>query len=166
MGSFFFPDLRAMTKRILMVCMGNICRSPMAEGILRAMAEEKGLHLHIDSAGTIGNHVGEAPDPRAQACMIGHGIDISGLRARQVKPEDARDFDLLLAMDEENLEDIRRMTTDPLLLGRMRLMMDHAPEHPLREVPDPWYGGPEGFETVYDMLTEACGNLVNELTHG
>ena len=98
--------------------------------------------------------------------MIGHGIDISGLRARQVKAQDARDFDLLLAMDEDNLAGIRRLTTDPLLLGRMELMMDHAPGHPLREVPDPWYGGPEGFEQVYAMLTEACANLLTELHHG
>lgn len=154
-----------MTKSILMVCMGNICRSPMAEGILRAMAEERGLRIRIDSAGTIGNHAGEAPDPRAQACMLGHGIDISGLRARQVRADDLRSFDMILAMDEENLADLRRLSDDPQQLDRVKLMMDHAPANPFREVPDPWYGGAEGFEDVFQMLSEACANLLEELTH-
>ncbi len=152
-----------MSKSVLMVCMGNICRSPMAEGILRALAKERGIELFIDSAGTINNHVGEAPDPRAQACMISHGIDITSLRARQVKATDLARFDLVLAMDRDNLDGIRGLKAEPALLAKVRLMMDHAPEHPLREVPDPWYGGPEGFEEVYGMLHEACSNLLDEL---
>lgn len=143
--------------------MGNICRSPMAEGILRDLARARGIDLRIDSAGTIGNHVGEAPDHRAQACIRGHGGDISDLRARQVKARDLSDFDLVLAMDEDNLLDLQRLTTDRSLQVKAQLIMDFAPDHPLREVPDPYYGGPDGFEQVYDMLTDACGRLLDEL---
>ena len=152
-----------MSISVLMVCMGNICRSPMAEGILRALAKERGIDLLIDSAGTINHHVGEAPDPRAQACMISHGIAITSLRARQVKANDLARFDLVLAMDRDNLADIQRSDVEPALFRKVRLMMDYAPEHPLREVPDPWYGGTEGFEEVYDMLHTACTNLLDEI---
>ena len=146
-----------------MVCMGNICRSPMAEGILRDLASARGIDLRIDSAGTIGNHVGEAPDHRAQACMHDHGGDISDLRARQVRARDLTDFDLVLAMDEDNLQELQNLTPDRSLQAKAQLIMDFAPDHPLREVPDPYYGGPEGFEQVYDMLTDACGRLLDEL---
>ncbi len=151
------------TKSILMVCMGNICRSPMAEGILRDLALARGIELRIDSAGTIGNHTGEAPDHRAQACMLGHGGTISDLRARQVHARDLSDFDLVLAMDEDNLMDLHKLTTDISLQAKARLIMDFAPDHPLREVPDPYYGGPDGFELVHDMLSDACGRLLDEL---
>ncbi len=146
-----------------MVCMGNICRSPMAEGILRDLARARDIDIRIDSAGTIGNHVGESPDHRAQACMHGHGGNISDLRARQVRANDLTDFDLVLAMDEDNLMDLHKLTTDRSLQAKAQLIMDFAPDHPLREVPDPYYGGPDGFEQVYDMLTDACDRLLDEL---
>lgn len=149
--------------RILLVCMGNICRSPMAEGIIRAMAQERRSPITTDSAGTIGHHIGEAPDPRAQANMLRHGIDISDLRARQVAPEDFHTFDLLLAMDASNLRGIRMLAPDASLISKARLIMDYAPEHALREVPDPYYGGDAGFEAVHDMLSIACARLLDQL---
>ena len=153
------------TKKILLVCMGNICRSPMAEGILRHKALERRISVETDSAGTINNHVGESPDPRAQLCMRDQGIDISDLRARQISPSDFHRFDLLLAMDESNLKGLLRIAPDDGLARKARLMMDFAPDRP-HEVPDPYFGGAEGFEEVYRMLDEACENLLNGLQHG
>ena len=151
--------------KILMVCLGNICRSPMAEGILRHKAFERGMSIATDSAGTINNHVGESPDRRAQQCMSGHGIDISDLRARQIRPADFHAFDLLLAMDESNLKGMVRIAPDRELVRKARLLMDFAPDRP-HEVPDPYYVGAEGFEEIYRMLTEACENLLNGLRYG
>lgn len=149
--------------RILMVCLGNICRSPMAEGVLRHLARERGLSITTDSAGTGDYHVGEAPDHRAQAAMRRQGLDISDLRARQVTPEDFDRFDLLLAMDGDNLRHMLRLAPSPAHAAKARLIMDHAPGHTLREVPDPYFGGEEGFDAVLDMLMEACTNLLNDV---
>lgn len=151
------------TKRILLVCMGNICRSPMAEGLVRHKARLRGMAVTTDSAGTIDHHAGEPPDPRAQRCMAMHGIDISDLRARHLHPQDFLDFDLLLAMDAENLRGLQRVVPDAALAAKATLIMDHAPAHRLREVPDPWYGGPDDFEAVFAMLDEATDNLLNAL---
>ncbi len=152
--------------RILTVCLGNICRSPMAEGVLRHRAALEGLTIATDSAGTSRNHVGEAPDPRACKAMQRHGIDISDLRARQLQAMDLARFDLLLAMDKHNLAGIHRLTEDSGLRRKALLIMDHAPQHPLREVPDPYYGDQEGFEAVYRMLDEAVTGLFEHLRHG
>lgn len=154
-----------MTTRILLVCMGNICRSPMAEGLVRHRAKEHGLDITTDSAGTIDHHAGEAPDPRAQRCMRDHGIGIGDLRARRIVPGDFRDFDLLLAMDESNLNGLLQVAPDYEFSRKARLIMDYAPELP-REVPDPWYGGPEDFEMVFRMLDRATTNLMDTLRHG
>jgi protein-tyrosine phosphatase len=151
------------TKKILLVCMGNICRSPMAEGIVRDMIRERGLPITTDSAGTINNHVDEAPDPRAQACMLEHKSDISDLRARQIRSSDFIEFDLLLAMDRDNLDGLRRIAPSSSLATKAKLIMDYAPIYPVSEVPDPYYGGAEGFEVVHRMLTAACSNLLDEL---
>ncbi len=148
-----------------MVCMGNICRSPMAEGVLRHWVRAKKLDVTIDSAGTISNHVGEAPDPRAQAAMRAHGIDISDLRARQVTPSDFERFDLLLAMDVDNLEYLRGIAPTNKEATKAKLIMDYAPDQSGRSVPDPYYGDHEGFEEVYRMLVDACANLITELQH-
>ena len=152
--------------RILLVCMGNICRSPMAEGVLRHKALERGMAVETDSAGTIDNHVGEPPDVRAQKCMRDHNIDIRDLRARQIRPYDFDEFDLLLAMDESNLNGLLRIAPNAELAKKAKLMMDYAPGHPLREVPDPYYGGAEGFEDVFIMLNDACDNLLDALRDG
>lgn len=147
--------------KILLVCLGNICRSPMAEGVLRHLAAERGLAIVTDSAGTGDYHVGEPPDRRAQAAMRRREIDISDLRARQFVAEDFERFDLLLAMDADNLRNMRRLALSPVHARKAQLIMDHAPSHPLREVPDPYYGGEAGFDEVYDMLNAACNNLLD-----
>lgn len=149
--------------RILLVCLGNICRSPMAEGVLRHLAEERGITLETDSAGTSDYHVGEAPDARAQAAMLRQGLDISDLRARQFVQSDFDRFDLLLAMDAENLRNMRRLAPSPEHASKAMLIMDLAPMHALREVPDPYFGGDEGFDDVYRMLMMACGNLLDRI---
>ena len=154
-------DLRAM--KILLVCLGNICRSPMAEGILRDMIQKENLPWTTDSAGTGDYHVGEAPDKRAQKAMKDREKDISDLRARQIRPSDFEEFDLLLAMDASNLKNMRAIAPNDELAKKARLIMDHAPEHELREVPDPYFGGDEGFVEVHDMLTIACSNLIADV---
>ncbi len=149
--------------KLLLVCLGNICRSPMAEGILRDMIAKEGLEWSTDSAGTGDYHVGEAPDKRAVKAMKDRDIDISDLRARQLRPQDFEKFDLLLAMDASNLSNMQAMAPNAELAKKARLMMDFAPGHVLREVPDPYFGGDEGFREVYEMLTIACRNLMNDV---
>ena len=149
--------------KILLVCLGNICRSPMAEGILRDMIRKQGLDWSTDSAGTGDYHVGEQPDKRAMKAMLDHDIDISDLRARQLHASDFEAFDVLLAMDANNLQNMRRLAPSKEHAMKARLMMDHAPHHALREVPDPYFGGDEGFEEVYQMLTIACANLIDDV---
>lgn len=149
--------------RILMVCLGNICRSPMAEGILRDLVRKEGLDFVTDSAGTADYHVGEKPDRRARAAMRKHGIDIDDLRGRHFVAEDFERFDLLLAMDESNLRNMLRIAPNEALAGKAKLVMDYAPAHPKREVPDPYYGDDSGFDHVYAMLDEACRNLLNDV---
>lgn len=133
----------------------------MAEGVLRHLAAERGLAINTDSAGTSDYHVGEPPDRRAQAAMRRQNLDISDLRARRFVAEDFERFDLLLAMDAENLRNMRRLASSPILARKARLIMDHAPEHSLREVPDPYFGGDEGSDEVYHMLRSACNNLLD-----
>jgi protein-tyrosine phosphatase len=150
--------------RILMVCMGNICRSPTAEGMLRQKLNEAGLaeRIEVDSAGTYGGHAGDPPDPRSQRHAARRGLDLSALRARQVAEDDFRRFGLILAMDEDNLEALERVR--PADAPPPRLLMEFArrPGAP-REVPDPYYGGPDGFERVLDLVEDACTGLVENL---
>ncbi|MEZ4806471.1 MAG: low molecular weight protein-tyrosine-phosphatase [Flavobacteriales bacterium] len=148
-----------MAMKILMVCLGNICRSPMAEGILRHIAHREKLDIITDSAGTSDYHVHEAPDRRAQAAMLAHGIDITDLRGRQLLPSDFTEFDLLLAMDASNLQHMIGIAPDAASAAKAKLIMDFAPDHPEREVPDPYYGGDQGFERVFEMLLAACTEL-------
>lgn len=149
--------------KLLLVCLGNICRSPMAEGILRDMIAKEGLEWSTDSAGTGDYHVGEAPDNRAVKAMKDRDIDISDLRARQLRPQDFEEFDLLLAMDASNLRNMQAVAPNTELAKKARLMMDFAPDHALREVPDPYFGGDEGFREVFEMLTIACRNLMTDV---
>src|SRR5690606_38564008 len=142
-------------KKILLVCLGNICRSPMAEGLLREMAKQRGLQIQTDSAGTGDAHIGQAPDPRGQAEMRRHGSRISDLRARQFTRADLERFDLLLAMDQQNLSDMQRLASSPELAAKARLMLDRSNDRKGGDVPDPWYGGSEGFGPVHNMLKEA-----------
>jgi protein-tyrosine phosphatase len=150
--------------RILFVCLGNICRSPTAEGVLRAVAarEFPELAIDIDSAGTANYHVGEPPDRRAVAAARRRGYDLAGLRARQVQPEDFLSFDLVLAMDRANLSELRarRMEDATAQLG---LFMSFAPGSGYDEVPDPYYGGVEEFERVLDLCEAASRGLLATL---
>lgn len=135
----------------------------MAEGVLRHIARERGLAITTDSAGTGDYHVGEAPDRRAQAAMRRQGIDISDLRARQFVAKDFEHFDLLFAMDADNLRNMLRLAPSQELAKKAALIMDHAPHHPQREVPDPYYGGDKGFDDVHAMLNEACTGLLDHV---
>jgi protein-tyrosine phosphatase len=150
--------------KILFVCMGNICRSPTAEGVFKGMVEKAGLAREIvsDSAGTHDYHVGEAPDPRAQSAALTRGYDLSPLCARQVSRRDFSEFDYVLAMDEANLRQLKQLCP-PEHAGKVKLFMDFAGEGGAREVPDPYYGGAQGFEHVLDMVEQAARGLLGHL---
>jgi len=149
-----------MTK-VLFVCMGNICRSPTAQGVFRKMVAEAGLEgaVHVESAGTHAYHVGENPDVRAQAAAKRRGVDLADLRARQVTQDDYREFDLILAMDWENLA-LLQQQCPRAHKHKLHLLMRFAGEHDAATVPDPYYGGPEGFNTVLDYVEDACQGLI------
>ncbi len=151
--------------KILFVCMGNICRSPMAEGVFRRMLDSAGLtgQVSVDSAGTHSYHIGAAPDSRGQTTARRRGVDLSALRARQVTVDDFVEFDHVLAMDRENFEHLLALCQDDQLQRRIQLFMDFAPDLPEREVPDPYYGGPNGFERVMDLIEEASQGLLMHL---
>lgn len=150
--------------RVLIVCMGNICRSPMAEGVLRQRLAERALPLpvEIDSAGTHSYHRGAPPDPRAQAATLRRGVDISGLRARRVTPEDFARFDLVLAMDDENHAALLELAAEEHH-PKVRLLLEFAGDAGGRNVPDPYYGGMLGFERVLDLVEEAMAGLLDEI---
>jgi protein-tyrosine phosphatase len=150
--------------RILFVCMGNICRSPTAEGVFRKLAQERASHLQIeiDSAGTHDYHVGEPPDRRAISAAARRGIDLSGLRARMVEEADFERFDLLIAMDRLNREILLDRSPEEHR-ERVRLLMEFAPAADVEDVPDPYYGGPLGFEQVLDLVEEASRGLLDEV---
>lgn len=150
--------------RILFVCMGNICRSPSAEGVFRSLlaARAPQLAVEIDSAGTHDYHVGEPPDDRTIAAARRRGIDLASLRARTVRDGDFDYYDLILAMDEQNLRELRRRAP-AARHDRIRLMMEFVPSGAVRAVPDPYYGGPQGFEQVLDLLEEASEGLLQAL---
>jgi protein-tyrosine phosphatase len=151
--------------RILFVCMGNICRSPTAEGVMRSLLLEAGLQerIEVDSAGTGGWHAGDPPDARATEAARARGIALAGA-ARQVGPEDFERFDMLVAMDRENLRDLLAMAPDEDAAEKVRLLreFDAAAAGDL-DVPDPYYGGARGFERVLDLVTAACRGLIDEL---
>lgn len=150
--------------RILFVCLGNICRSPTAEVVFRTVAsrEAPDIVVEIDSAGTAGYHVGELPDRRTRQAAARRGYDLSQLRARVVEPRDFEYFDLILAMDSENLRVLERRAP-PQARERLRLFLEFAPEAGITEVPDPYYGGPNGFEDVLDLIEAASRGLIEHL---
>ena len=149
---------------ILFVCMGNICRSPSAEGVFGHLLAQSPLseRIEIDSAGTVAHHVGEAPDRRSQAAALKRGIDLSRLRARQVQRSDFDAFDLILAMDRDNLDSMQRICP-PQLANKLELFLHYAHEYEETEVPDPYYGGHDGFEHVLDLIEAASGGLLRAL---
>ena len=151
--------------RLLVVCLGNICRSPLAEGALRARIEASPLagRVMVDSAGTGGWHAGEPPDRRAIACARGHGVDIAGLRARQLRARDFEDFHWLLCADADNLRDVRALAP-PGARERTALLLDWAGTLPHGEVPDPYYGDGSHFEGVWQLVDTAARAVVDRLS--
>ena len=157
--------MSAGTTRLLVVCLGNICRSPLAEGALRARIEASPLagRVVVDSAGTGGWHAGEPPDRRAIACARGHGVDIAGLRARQLRARDFEDFHWLLCADADNLRDVRALAP-PGARERTALLLDWAGTVPHGEVPDPYYGDGSHFEGVWQLVDTAARAVVARLS--
>lgn len=147
---------------LLFVCLGNICRSPLAEAAFRAAAARAGLDAVADSAGTGGWHIGAAPDRRSQAVAKAHGVDISALKARKVSAGDFRRFDHILALDADNLGDLRAVAPADAT-AHLSLLMDHVPGREGEDVPDPYYGDARDFEGVWDMVSLAADALVAEL---
>ena len=142
--------------RILFVCMGNICRSPTAEAVMRRLIDDEGLDIELDSAGTGGWHLGEPPDERATLAARRRGVTLEGA-ARLVRSADFRRFDLLIAMDRRNLRELLALAPDEEAASKVRLLV------PDGDVPDPYYGADRGFETVLDMVEAACRELLDEL---
>jgi protein-tyrosine phosphatase len=149
---------------ILFVCMGNICRSPTAQGVFRDMVDKQGLSEYIstDSAGTIDYHAGSKPDRRARETAIKRGLDLSDLRARMVSADDFERFDYVIAMDRSNYAALEALCP-PGREERLHLLLDFAPHQPIREVPDPYYGGVAGFDRVFDLVEEASRGLLDKI---
>ena len=149
---------------VLFICTGNICRSPTAEAIFRKLVADAGMAdaITADSAGTHGYHVGDAPDPRAQDAAAARGYDLSALRARKVERADFQRFDLIVAMDRGHLTILSRMA-ESAAAHKLKLMMSYARGFKERDVPDPYYGGPQDFERVLDMLEDAARGLLDTI---
>jgi protein-tyrosine phosphatase len=154
-----------MRPSVLFVCLGNICRSPLAEGAFRHEARAIGLEVVADSAGTGGWHAGEPPDPRAIAAARRQGVDIAGQRARQVKAEDFRRFDLVLALDHDNLRNLRALMPKDAT-AQLGLLLDHAPGLEGQAVADPYYGDDAGFDLAWEQVSQAAHDLARRLRHG
>lgn len=167
-----------MNTKVLFVCLGNICRSPTAEGVFRHRASSAGLtQLHIDSAGTADWHIGKSPDGRTVKAAAERGYELSALRARQVSAADFDAFDFILAMDEQNFINLQAIQP-PQSRARLSLFLDYLGDYvgdqvddqvgkqSIREVPDPYYGGPQGFETVLDLIENASDGLIMRLRDG
>ena len=153
-----------MTVKILFVCLGNICRSPTAEAVFSGLAEQQGMldQLQVDSAGTSSYHIGENPDGRATAAAQNRGYKMSHLVGRQVKREDFDNFDYVLAMDNANLRDLRR-NCPAVHQEKIQLFLKYGQRFQETEVPDPYYGGPEGFDRVLDLIEDASQGLLDAI---
>ncbi len=160
MRSMYFWGKISGKMKVLFVCLGNICRSPMAEGLLRDKIQKLKLDWEVDSAGTGPWHVGEAPDSRAQVTMLEHGIDISGLRGRQFSAKDFDRYDLILTMDDSNYRDVLIMARNEQDRQKLRRVLEFYPGSSI-EVPDPYWNS-DGFEEVYRLLDEATERLIGQ----
>ena len=147
--------------RILMVCLGNICRSPLAHGVLEHKLRD--TNVIVDSAGTASYHIGELPDRRSIQVAKSHGIDLSQQKARQFTPKDFDEFDRIYAMDKSNLNDLRELAQNQEDIDKLHLFLDSNPASKYREVPDPYYGGIDGFEEVFALVHETCDIIAQEL---
>lgn len=151
--------------KILMVCLGNICRSPMADGLMRKKVQDHNLDACIDSAGTANYHVGRAPDARMTQTAKRKGIDISGLQARQFVVADFDTFDLIYVMDQSNYNNVVRLARNDSDRSKVQLILELLPNQTEIEVPDPYYGGQDGFEHVFDLLDKSTDIILNNLRH-
>ena len=151
--------------RVLFVCMGNICRSPLAHGFFEQLIEQESLqaHVYVDSAGTHSYHVGDPPDERAQRSALSRGFDIREQRARRVQAADFEQFDYVLAMDYENRAHLENLCTDDAQRQKLKLLLTFAPHLNEHEVPDPYCGGASGFERVIDLVEEASYGLLKDI---
>jgi protein-tyrosine phosphatase len=147
--------------KILMVCLGNICRSPLAEGILRQKADMRNIKIEIDSCGTSDYHIGEAPDKRSQANALKNGVDISGLRARQFSRDDFEKFDLILTMDQSNFNNVIALARHESQRQKVQMILNLTNPGSNRAVPDPYFGGPDGFQEVFNLLDNACEKILD-----
>lgn len=146
--------------KILMVCLGNICRSPLAEGVLQTLAKKRGLNWEIASAGTAGYHVGEAPHILSQKVAKLNGIDISEQRCRKFSRNDFAYYDQILVMDQQNLAEVLALAPDPNAASKVSLLLDALYPGENREVPDPWYGEEDGYHEVLALITRACEAII------
>ena len=149
-------------KKILMVCLGNICRSPMAEGILKHKLKERNINWYVDSAGTAGYHIGEKPDRRAIEILKKHQIDISNLKGRQLSLSDFKTFDSIYVMDQSNYANTLSLANNEEETKKVEMIMNLVSPNQFISVPDPYFGGPEGFEKVFKMLNQACDAIINK----
>ncbi len=150
-------------QKILMVCLGNICRSPLAEGILRHKTNKLGIDVFIDSAGTSNYHIGEHPDKRTISNALKNGVDISELKARQFKVSDFDEFDIVFVMDSSNYTNVIDLARNKNDINKVELILNRVHPKSNMPVPDPYFGGEEGFQKVFDLLDNACDVIVEQL---
>tara|TARA_R110000787_G_scaffold210882_6_gene320633 strand:- start:5439 stop:5888 length:450 start_codon:yes stop_codon:yes gene_type:complete len=148
-------------KKILMVCLGNICRSPLAEGIMQSKVDKE--HVFVDSAGTAAYHIGKLPDHRSIDVAKKYGIDLINQRARKFTEKDFAKFDIIYAMDEHNYQNILSLAKNKIEAKKVKMILNEITPQQNLSVPDPYYGGDDGFENVYQMLNEACDNIAKRI---
>ena len=152
--------------RILMVCLGNICRSPLADGLLRHLVQKNGLEWVVDSAGTANYHIGSPPDERMVATAKKHGVSLSSLKARQFTPADFTQFDRIYVMDRSNYKNVLNHAKTAAERDKVHFLLDHLYPNLQKEVPDPYYGSQEGFDEVFHLVEKAVNQLLKDLSHG
>lgn len=146
-----------------MVCLGNICRSPLAEGAMRQKAEQRDVDVTVDSCGTSNYHIGETPDPRSVENARENGVDISSLRARQFVPDDFERFDRIFVMDHSNYSDVVAQAESEDQINKVEMILNNLEPGKNQPVPDPYFGGPDGFQHVFELLDRACDKILDDL---